>query len=392
MAKVECSNCKRTTPVVSPKYRCIYCNYPLHKYQESEEKQLEETVIKDFKQNDDSMSIVDQMRAKREELGKPEAKKVEPIVPKVEPPKEEVELKTEKPKKSVIEVLSDKLKGKKVENDIFKEEEKIVEPKKDLNEMYSKSSQEVRDRVNVFQKLFGDDKEKEAKPEPKVEPPKPEPIEVEKIEFKKEPIIETKVEPKIESTVEKVTVIRHEPVVQKVESRVYETPAPRPATDVVIRKNENPNKVGKIVAGWLVVHTEDRAPVMYELFEGNNVIGRPDGSHHVDVKVEGDKAVSRIHCSVVVKKDFLHRFVYVLQDGGGLPESKSSTNGTYINGFEQRLDKGSKVYLRDGDTVQVGETKLAFKNTDESDNHRQAASSVISSDYTKTVAINYKPR
>lgn len=156
---------------------------------------------------------------------------------------------------------------------------------------------------------------------------------------------------------------------------------------VIMKKNTNPEKSGKLIVGWLVVHTEGKLPVTYELFEGDNIIGRPDGPHHVDIRIEDDEYVSRVHAVIKVNKDFLHRFHYELIDDGKLRNGAPSTNGAYINGIIERLPKNKVVFLKDGDTIQIGMTKLVFKDTNHSNDDYSAFNSVNETDYTETVAI-----
>ncbi len=156
---------------------------------------------------------------------------------------------------------------------------------------------------------------------------------------------------------------------------------------VIVKRNKNPEKTGKIIAGWLIVHTEGKLPVTYELFEGDNVIGRPDGPHHVDIRIEDDEYVSRVHAILRITKGYLHRFRYSLLDDGSLRGGSPSTNGVFINGIEERLPKDKAVFMRDSDTVQVGVTKLVFKNTDSAIDLASAANSVVNTDFTNTVAI-----
>ncbi len=248
MAKVQCYNCKKTTPVVAPRYRCKFCNYPLNKYVEQEEEPEEEVIIEKLKQ----------------EI--PEAPTI--------------------------------------------------------HDLYRENVPEEQKEIDVLDNLKPDEQ--------------------------------------VQKTV---------------------------TGPVIIKKNLNPEKDGKIIAGWLVVHTEGRLPITYELFEGANVIGRPDGPHHVDIRVEDDEYVSRIHSIITIRKDYLHRFYYELTDNGKLRRGHPSTNGTYINGRPERMPKNKSVHLRDGDTIQVGTTKLVFKNIDNSDNLESAAHSVIETDFTSTVAI-----
>jgi len=149
-----------------------------------------------------------------------------------------------------------------------------------------------------------------------------------------------------------------------------------------LKKNENPDKKDKVVTGWIVRHTESKSPVTYELFEGDNRIGRPDGPHHLDIKIADDRYISRVHCNLRISKDYLHRFRYELVESDG-----TSTNGTFINGNEKRLPEGKVVFLLDDDTIQVGETKFVFKSILSSINHEDAASDVMEQDYTRTVAV-----
>lgn len=361
---------------------------------EIDEKQPEEKVIKDFKQNDYSQSIIDQLKEKREVLAsqqqsdtppqsniladKAPLTKPKPVVP---PVKEEVK----------VDKLVDKIGGEGIgTGDGIVDKKDLAEIKKDLKEIKTDLKKSGSEKTALEQYLEKYDKKKS------INDNFVKPKEVHEV-------IKAKDTPKVVDVVKKdVPPIKQpvEPLKVAKEVSVPETPKPitpaqpivtKPTTEeIVFRKNKNPEKDGKIVTGWLVVHTENRSPVTYELFVGLNIIGRPDGPHHVDVLIEDDLYVSREHCYIEVQKDFVHRFFYILKDGkhGG----KSSTNGTYINGLEERMDNKDVVYLKDGDTVQVGETKLAFKNAYESFDYQDAANSVISTDYTKTVVIDYKPK
>lgn len=259
MAKIQCYNCRKLTPVVAPKYRCRFCNYPLNKYIQA-----------------DNANIPDDELIEN------------PVAPDPEP---------ELPQAILVQPAN-------VEN-VLKQNQNAL---------------------NDIQNLLG-----KLKPDEKLEQ--------------------------------------------------HNTGA------VIVKINKNPEKAGKLTAGWLVVHTENKIPVTYELFEGNNVIGRPDGPHHVDIRIEDDEFVSRIHALITIKKDFLHRFQYTLRDDGSLTQGRISTNGIYVNGYSDRLPKDKVVYLRDGDTVQIGTTKLVFKSINETDDHISAFSSVAGSSFTETVAV-----
>lgn len=264
MAKVQCYNCKKVTPVVAPKYRCRHCNYPLNKYLEGD-KDSEEVVIEKLRQN--------------------------------------------QPDEGTI-------------HDLYR---KGADQKEEVPDFGIESN--GQEEVSILDKL-----NKELKPDEKIQ--------------------------------------------QKAKSAV------------IVKQNHNPEKQGKIVAGWLVIHTENRLPITYEIFEGDNVIGRPDGPEKVDIRIEDDKYVSRVHAIIRIKKDFLSRFHYELSDDGTFRRGTPSTNGTYINGNDERLPKKQVVYLNDGDTVQVGTTKLVFKSIDAAEDYHSAFKSVSGTDFTHTVAIN----
>ena len=58
MAKIQCYNCRRETPIVAPNYRCKHCNYPLNKYIQSQESPKDETII-DNPDSPDPSSLAD---------------------------------------------------------------------------------------------------------------------------------------------------------------------------------------------------------------------------------------------------------------------------------------------------------------------------------------------
>jgi len=71
------------------------------------------------------------------------------------------------------------------------------------------------------------------------------------------------------------------------------------------------------------------------------------------------------------------RHEYVLTD-------RNSSNGTFVNAGK-RLSKRATVSLRDGDTIQVGRTKLVLKLPDSVDNSRDAELVVGPTPYLKTI-------
>lgn len=133
--------------------------------------------------------------------------------------------------------------------------------------------------------------------------------------------------------------------------------------------------------GWLVIHDEYTETYTFELQKGINRIGRHASSTSKDVNISiktKDKYMSRYHCDIEVK--WLHgkgTYKYLLSD-------RRSSNGTFVNAGS-RLTQSEEITLRDGDTVQIGRTKLVLKLPTSVDSSRAAENSVESTDYFKTI-------
>lgn len=157
---------------------------------------------------------------------------------------------------------------------------------------------------------------------------------------------------------------------------------------MILSKEPPPvNQPGEAVAGWLVVHTENKEPITYDLVLGDNFFGTEADGYLVEIPIKADKYVSRSHANIKVAKDMLKRFHYELWDDGARRPQGPSTNGTYINGHNARLGMDEVVFLVDGDTIQVGETKLVFKSIQEVSNEIEATKVVQEMDYTATVIL-----
>lgn len=146
-------------------------------------------------------------------------------------------------------------------------------------------------------------------------------------------------------------------------------------TDYSKQASPNPQKKGKEIIGWLVLHTENVKPITYELYEGDNILGRPTNDNSVDVPIANDRYVSRKHCCIQVVGSH-SQWQYLLFD-------KGSTNGTYLN--TEKLKSQDQMYLVEGDTVQAGRTKFVFKSAQKSKDVDDAAKTVLDTDYEKTV-------
>jgi len=140
----------------------------------------------------------------------------------------------------------------------------------------------------------------------------------------------------------------------------------------------NPEKKNKEVVGWLVVHTENVKVRTFELYPGTNLIGRPTKTNEIDIPIKNDEYLSRKHCQIKVefKKN---KWTFLLSEDPKHP----STNGTFLN--TKRINVQDQIYLKDGDTIQAGRTKLVFKSKQLFKNSDYAASTVVNTNYEDTI-------
>lgn len=131
-------------------------------------------------------------------------------------------------------------------------------------------------------------------------------------------------------------------------------PAPVPVRTVIL--NERPPVAPDAPIGWLVVHDENTAPQTFTLREGRNVVGRLSESKPADVMIAThDPYMSRHHSVIEVTRSPQGVYQYLISDCG-------STNGTFINADpNRRLSSYDQIYLQDGDTIQMGRTKVVLK-------------------------------
>jgi pSer/pThr/pTyr-binding forkhead associated (FHA) protein len=141
---------------------------------------------------------------------------------------------------------------------------------------------------------------------------------------------------------------------------------------------ENQNKI----AGWLIIHMEDKEKTVYELKEGKNFIGRHTQVNAPDIALH-DIFVSRKHAVLVVRTTENYEYEYLIGDNADV-QGKPSLNGTFINGSEKSL--GNEILkLKDGDTLQAGITKLVLKTAKVAINVDDAVKLVEKMDYKKTI-------
>lgn len=133
--------------------------------------------------------------------------------------------------------------------------------------------------------------------------------------------------------------------------------------------------------GWLVIHDERTDTETFPLREGINRIGRRANDTPRDVNIiinTRDTYISRQHCEIEVRHiSNRNEYEYILSD-------RTSLNGTYVNAGK-RLARGQFVPLRDGDTVQIGRTKLVLVLPSSASSAKGAQDKVRSTDYFHTI-------
>ncbi|MBL0267380.1 MAG: FHA domain-containing protein [Chitinophagaceae bacterium] len=132
------------------------------------------------------------------------------------------------------------------------------------------------------------------------------------------------------------------------------------------------------IVAWLISHTENQPTTTYNLHRGRNIIGRKSSSSGPDILSIDDNYISRRHAVIECSNT---NYVY---DIGEL-EGKSSTNGIFLNANPSRISK--KTLLHEGDTLQIGMTKLVFKINHQG-NLKEITDEIEQSVYLKTVVID----
>lgn len=109
------------------------------------------------------------------------------------------------------------------------------------------------------------------------------------------------------------------------------------------------------VPGWLFVHDENTTRQSFDLKPGKNIIGRKS-SFPANIAIETrDEYMSRRHCIIEVIRNAGTGFSFRLSD-------YNAVNGTFINGhLQKKLDPSDILLLGDGDVLQLGLTKIAFR-------------------------------
>jgi len=137
-------------------------------------------------------------------------------------------------------------------------------------------------------------------------------------------------------------------------------------------------------AGWLIIHTENKNIETFSLKEGRNLIGRKTTKNTPNISIS-DNYVSRHHAVVFVKQNQKYEYEYSIADNAEAL-GKPSMNGTFVNGNTNRL-REKRIPLKDGDTIQIGETKLVLKTTQVAIDVESAIKLVGKTGYEQTVNV-----
>lgn len=161
--------------------------------------------------------------------------------------------------------------------------------------------------------------------------------------------------------------------VKPVEPKQPAEPAPAP------KPMQEPKPV---VPGWLVVHDENAPVQTFELKPGKNTVGRISQQKPSDIMIEtNDTFMSRCHFTLEVIPAPKGRFDFILSDN-------KSANGTFLNADKnKRLSETDQWYIKDGDTIQAGRTKIVLKTGESSGDRMQAEKKVKQTDYSKTIIL-----
>ena len=136
------------------------------------------------------------------------------------------------------------------------------------------------------------------------------------------------------------------------------------------------------ITGWLIVHDETVEPQSFDLKIGKNSIGRKS-SLDVDIAIAtDDMTMSRQHCVIEVSlHERTEKYSFCINDF-------KSTNGTILNGhIERKLHEHDLIYLSDGDTFQLGMTKIVFKENNSIKQKSAIVKEVLKQPYMPTVVI-----
>ncbi len=162
------------------------------------------------------------------------------------------------------------------------------------------------------------------------------------------------------------------------------TPLPGDEHPTVLQKQVLPTEMG-----WLLVDTTQSqvTPTVLSLRLGPNTIGRQSTLSPSDLMLTtADETMSRQHCTLEVRINRTGTVDYILQDGAQRPEGwKNSLNGTFVNGSKTRLGEYDRIYLNEGNVIQIGQVQLTLKTLQLTEALRQSYRRAGPADMQETV-------
>ncbi len=162
--------------------------------------------------------------------------------------------------------------------------------------------------------------------------------------------------------------------------------SPKSAKSAEVNVTQDDKKTSNMdELGWLIVHTEGKDPIHFPLIKGVNFIGRPVPDIKPNIEVPDDIYVSRGHAILCVIEKSGDGWKYLLTDNNSNQRKSKSLNGTHLNGSQNRISENEEVQLKDGDTIQIGETKLVLKTPEIAKDIDEAKTQVLNMDYEKTI-------
>lgn len=185
--------------------------------------------------------------------------------------------------------------------------------------------------------------------------------------------------PTVQAT--KQPVASSEPEQPVTQSAPAKKPVRRANSTLILERESAPTGTTEQI-GWLVVHDENTPAQTLTLAEGRNVVGRKSPDKPCSIMIDTtDRRMSRNHSVIEVTKRPDGHYQYLISDCG-------STNGTFINANENhRLSPYDQVYLNDGDTIQLGLTKVVLKTGRTVSSPTQAHREVSKKDHLKTIVL-----
>ena len=148
--------------------------------------------------------------------------------------------------------------------------------------------------------------------------------------------------------------------------------------------SEIPDFRTNTVPGWLIINTEQKDNKSFPLKTGANIIGREHLGNELDIAIEEDSYISRYHAVLKVSSKPDGSYQYLLFDNDDKPSGRTSKYGCFRNGSPERLSENIYWELKDGDTIQIGLTKLVLMTTND---NKTAIIEVAKKGFENTVHI-----